>query len=238
MKCVVPLAGPDLWTEELGWRPLIAFDGEPLLRKALNGRPWQKELQSSDYIFVLREVAGVEHLSSFLKAEWPGSNLVLISECTKGAMFSALAAMSLVPEDESVIVDLADILFEEMDGALPSLLEECEENEMVVPIFESSDPAYSYLEILDSRVVGSREKQVISSHASAGVYAFKDISVYLQAAAWCIRHANEGLTVRGNHFVCPMVNAVYATQGRIIAPCVMNAIPVSKAFHGNGGADI
>ena len=38
-------------------------------------------------------------------------------------------------------------------------------------------------------------------------------------------------TVRGLHFVCPMVNGVVAGGLRVAAPAVADANPVSKMFH-------
>ncbi len=208
MKCVVPLAGPDLWTETFGFRPLVPVEGRPLLQVALDQRAWRGRLESRDYIFVVREVEGLEQLEQALRALWPECRIVRLSHLTGGALYSALAAMSLVAPDEPVIVDLADILFTEGPED-PEHLFKAQDWGAIVPVFQSTEPCYSYLEIEDGRVLRAREKQVISDHASAGVYMFASPQLYLTAAVHSLQQRDE-LSYRNLLFICPMVNGVIA----------------------------
>ncbi|MCA8906840.1 MAG: hypothetical protein KDA64_02930 [Rhodospirillaceae bacterium] len=230
MKCIVPLAGPDLKTEAYGFRPLLTVDGRTLLDAALDDRPWRGDLAGSDYIFVLRDVPGLAELTDVLDARWPGHRRVVLSAVTGGAMLSALAGLVLADAAAPVVVDLADILFSRMDGDLAGMFAGDPGLGAAVPVFQADDACYSYLEMRDGWAVRSVEKQVISTHASAGVYVFRTPATYLAAAAWCLEHA-DAVTVRGLHFVCPMVNGVVAGGLRVAAPAVADANPVSKMFH-------
>ncbi len=78
--------------------------------------------------------------------------------------------------------------------------------------------------------VEAREKQVISDHASAGVYMFRDVEVFLEAASHSIRH-RDMLAYRDSLFICPMVNGVVAAGLKVVAPAVSDCRSVGKLFH-------
>ena len=162
MKCIVPLAGPDLIHPVHGLRPLLDYHGQPLLAAALESRPWRAALQSSDFIFVVRAVEPLEVLTAYLAATWPGSRIIVLSDLTEGAMLTVMAGLALAADDEPLIVDLADILFE-ADLSPTALL--VGKVGCVVPCFASSDDCYSYLRSEDGRVVEAAEKRVISDAA-------------------------------------------------------------------------
>lgn len=229
MKCIVPLAGPDLWTEKHGFRPLFGLDGMPLIEATLNARAWAGKLAPEDYVFVIREVPRLSELDSYLRATWPGCRIVTLSDLTGGALFSVLAAMALVKPDEPLIVDLADILFE-TGPTDPEALFARECLGAVVPVFTSSEDCYSYLAIVNGLATCAREKQVISNSASGGVYIFRDVQVFLRAAAHNIDH-RQAMSVRSILFICPMINGVIAEGLTVLAPHVDDCRPVGKIFH-------
>lgn len=226
MKCIVPLAGPDLWTEKYGLRPLFEYKGDPLIKSALMSRSWASEFGSQDYVFVIRDIAQAPILVSALRSIWPDCGIVSLSHLTAGGMMSALAGISLLNSTDPVVVDLADILiFDQL-----SAFNFSDETGAIVPVFDSEDPVYSYLEELDGHVVRAAEKRVISNNASAGVYVFSKPSVFISSAAYCLQNASD-VTYRGNFFVCPMVNGVLAAGQTVLAPRVHDVVPVGKLFH-------
>lgn len=228
MKCIVPLAGPDLYTPSSGFRPLFDVNGAPLISVALQGRAWKGALRPQDYIFVLRQVPELDVLSDYLSRTWPGCRIVILSDLTGGALFSVLAAMALVAPDEPLIVDLADILFSEGPEDPAALFsEDCG---AIVPVFTSNESCYSYLKTEGGKVIEAREKVVISDKASAGVYIFRNIQVFLTAAVHSIDH-RETLNYRGVLFICPMINGVIAGGHSVVAPHIFEYHPVGKIFH-------
>ncbi len=229
MKCVVPLAGPDLVHPVHEFRPWVPLGGLPLLERALGSRPWKGQLASSDHVFVLRETPQIERLEAWLRERWPGSRQVRLSHLTEGALYSALAGVAgLSGDDEPIVVDLADILFEDGPQDLEALFDG--ETGMVVPCFDSDEPCFSYLRSEDGRVVEAAEKRVISRAASAGVYVFRDRPTFLKAAAHSIAN-RETLAYRGVLFVCPMANGVIADGFDVLAPMLSAVDPIGKAFH-------
>ena len=226
MKCIVPIAGPDLWTHEFGLRPLYKIQGEEVLKAALKRRSWSGELSNSDYIFVVRDIPQVRELYCYLEKEWPGCRIVTLPCLTDGAMLSTLAGMALVGQDEPIIVDLADILFSDHID-LTSFYASVG---MIVPVFRSNNPIYSYLEINNDHVIRAKEKSVISSNASAGVYVFRDRKVFLAAALHSL--SNAKLVTHNNiFFICPMVNGVLSNGFTVKAPVLTNVSPLGELFH-------
>jgi len=228
--CVVPLAGPDFYRPEYGIRPLIDVDGRPLLRAMLESRPWVNELTQDRYVFVLREERGFEEFKQWLKDWMPQSRSVVLSHLTPGALLSAMVGVgSIPPGDEPLIVDLADIGFSatwspsRMFGEDPGLA-------AIAPYFESTDPCYSYLKIVDGLVKATREKEVISNHASAGVYLFRDQQTFLQAAEFGVS-ARMPRPANGGYFLCPALNGLIEIERKVVAVEVFEVDPVSKRLH-------
>ncbi len=229
MKCIVPLAGPDLEHVEHRFRPLVPHNGRPLLDVALNGRAWRGKLTGADYVFVVREVDGIAELIAWLGEAWPGCRIVRLPALTGGALYSVLAGVAAYEGDaEVLIVDLADIIFG--DGPVDPEQMFDPGVGMIVPCFTSDEPCYSYLRTEMGQVVEAAEKRVISDAASAGVYMFRDRAVFLEAAAHSIRH-RERLAHKGALFICPMANGVIDAGLRVLAPHLAAVAPAGKAFH-------
>jgi hypothetical protein len=223
----VPLAGPDVYTAERGFRPLLSFDGMPLIQRALESRPWAGQLGPQDYVFVTRSDMGDGQLDEFLATRWPGSGNVKLPFSTDGAMLSGLTAVALCPDDTPLIIDLADILF---NCEALKRIELASDTGIVIPIFQSREPVYSYLEEEQGRVVRAAEKRVISDKASAGVYVFRNRELYLSAAAHSIRDRSS-VQYNALYFVCPMANGVIESGYEVVAVPVDDVVPVSKLFH-------
>jgi hypothetical protein len=230
MKCVVPLAGPDLVHSEHRFRAWVPYDGIPVLQAALEMRAWRRELKGSDYIFVVRTVPGVEQLETWLSERWNGCKVVRLSHLTGGALFSSLAGVAMLEAGSGpIVVDLADILFRSGPADLSSLFSR-QGLGAVVPCFSSTEPCYSYLRMENGAVVEAAEKRVISEHASAGVYMFQGFQTFLRAAAHSVTNF-EKLSYKGSLFVCPMVNGVLADGLSVEAPLLSDVTPFGKIFH-------
>jgi hypothetical protein len=227
LKCIVPLAGPDLIDARYGPRPLFPVNGRPLIATALEGRLWAARLAPSDYVFVLRQIDGLPPIVAFLEETWPGAAIIVLPRLTGGAMLTALCGVALTAVPKMpLVVDLADILF---DGG-PDLNSWRKGLGGIVPCFHSSDPHYSYLRTEGGKVVEAAEKQVISDNASAGVYFFRDAATYLTAASHSLADPS-GQRQLDALFVCPLMNGVLA-QGLDVDICDVAAVmPIGKLFH-------
>ena len=230
MLCIVPLAGPDFHDPAYGVKPFTRVGGETLIEATLGRRSWLRNgmLQTADIVFVLRDIPQAADAGARLAQIFPGARFVFLSDGTGGALLSALAGASLARDEGPVIVDLADLAFDmdyEMSGRLA-----VPKADGFIPWFHSADPAYSYLRFEGDRIVETAEKQVISRHASAGVYAFASLSRFLRAAAGCLSNP-AAYRVKGALFLCPAYNVLIAEGCHIEGGEVGNVQAHSKQFH-------
>jgi len=209
MKCIVPLAGPDIYTEKYGLKPSYLVDNEPLLPKIINSRNWfGNRLMEEDIIFLIRDMEQLDELKNFLTSHFPKSKKVILPGFTKGALLTALSGVSLITDFlEPIVVDLVDIFFKSNIDPINYFNNDVK-TVGLIPYFKSNNPGYSYLDLDNNGLlIRSREKQVISDNASAGVYFFRNISVFLSAVIYSINNEKE-ISYKDNLFLCPSFNGV------------------------------
>ncbi len=134
-----------------------------------------------DLVFIVRD-ADVKEFSidSFLKQRFgPQINIVIISEATRGAVETCMAAKKFIRPDSPLIVHCSDVFFE------PKFLAadfKCASDGYILT-FKSNSSNYSYSKLDEFGFVSKvAEKKVISEHASAGLYWFKKGEDFIRAA--------------------------------------------------------
>ncbi|SDF43762.1 hypothetical protein [Sporomusa acidovorans] len=231
ISCIVPLAGPDFNTEKHGIKPLVPIDGEPLIKKVLKSRTWYNSLLGEEAItFVLRDTEGTEKVISYLQEEFSGCHFVKLSGLSKGALLSALAGAALLNNyDQPVVVDLVDIIFQSELNPVEIFAN----NPFIggiIPYFKSNNPQYSYLEMSGQWVKQTAEKKVISNAVSAGVYFFRDLPLFLEAAADSIRF-DKLYSYNNTMFLCPAMNGIIRRNKLVKAVPVQDVVELSLLFH-------
>ena len=225
MRVVVPLAGPDFILDCGKLKAEVPYDGVPFLRRALSSRRWANSVK--DYSFILIDKPETRAFATYALADWyPGSSVTFISRHTRGAALSALAGMATTRcVDEPVIVDLADILYTSTID--PTSIFKIDTNCGGIALtFTSDNPAYSYLRLDNSDYFeNAAEKQVISNHASAGTYIFRDMATYLRALAHSLDN-QKSQTFNDLFFVCPLFNGVKDQGKRVILEPVADVIDI------------
>lgn len=209
LTVVVPLAGPDFERADGTVKAELLVDGKSLLAATLETRPWWGD--EIALIFVLKdsEISRGFAANTLLR-NYPHARIVWLSHLTGGAAFSAAAGLALATADAPIVVDLCDIIFD-TDVDPVGLMAADDRLGGLAMTFTATNPQYSYLRLgPDSRVVEAREKVVISSHASAGVYIFRDAATFFEAIAHSVRH-RDSLSWKGILYVCPMFNGVLAS---------------------------
>lgn len=221
MRVIVPLAGPDFVRQDGKLKAEILIDGQPLLRRALQSRPWTKQVSFEDYAFVFIDRAETRSFAAGPLSEWyPGASVTFLSHSTRGAALTALAGMaSSIDIIEPIIVDLADILYvSNLDPA--AMFKENPNCGGIALTFPSNDPAYSYLRLdAQGTIVEAAEKRVISNNASAGTYVFRDLPTYLRALAFTLEN-EASQAYRNVFFVCPLFNGVLDQRKTVLMESV------------------
>lgn len=230
MKIVVPLAGPDFERDDGGVKATIDVDGEPLLRRVLEGRPWWNGTRAGaagDLIFVLQDTPTSGGFArDCLKTWYPGCTVVLLSRFTRGAALSALAGLATIQDvDDIICVDLVDIDYRSTLDPLASFAAHPQASALALT-FPSDNPVYSYLRTDDTgRVVEAAEKRVISRNASAGTYFFRNAATYIMALAHSLENADL-VTHHGLFFVCPLFNGVISNGGAVMLEPVDDVLDI------------
>lgn len=231
---IIPLAGPDFFSEQYGIRPLYRLDdGRCLIDAVLFNRPWvQSALKGNgSLIFVLKKFTmHTDFMIKYLSQRYPGSQAIVMDEFSMGAPFSAIAALSQIKDVySSVVVDLADIFFATtMD--VDRYFKAHKNVAALVPYFGSSSEKFSYLRLAGDTVLETKEKCVISSHASAGVYCFRSAIEFLRAFIFCLTDP-EACKVNNNYFVCPTLNGLIKNGEIVKAFEVDSPNPIGALFH-------
>lgn len=230
MFCIVPLAGPDFYSEKFGIRPLMPYKNMPLIEYVLKSRPWMgTELDTKNIIFILRKTDKTPQAEQALQDLFPGSQQVLLSKTTNGALLSALAGIPLIPDSNTpVIVDLADIAYK-TSISVGRIFDDPYQWAGAIPYFESDNANYSYLEMRGEEVIRTREKEVISRHASAGTYFFRNSATYLDAVRMAVQHPDQ-FSTNNSFFVCPVYNALIRQNKPIAGVPVCEIEEISLLF--------
>ncbi|MGN7997992.1 hypothetical protein [Sphingomonas sp. 22176] len=223
MRVIVPLAGPDFEIGANQTRADRIVEGQPLLRRALESRSWWRAgtVGAADMVFVLRDTHVSRAFAEQRLATWyPGAQHIFLGAYTSGAVLTTLCGVALADAGAPICVDLADILF---DGDVDPVAAFADPRMGgLLLTFPSSNAAYSYAELdAQGNVLRTAEKKVISSHASAGVYFFRDAPTLLRAIAHSLSH-RDALAYNGLLFVCPLYNGVLAEGSAVKVAAVQN----------------
>lgn len=222
IKVLLPIAGHSDVSEKMGYpypSPLIELRGRPMIERVVeNLREISDDCQ---FIFILREEDCRRfHLDSTVKLLAPQTSVVTrLKGETKGALCSALMAISYINDDDHLFISNSDQLFE--PGVLSRFAQEMKSSNADAgsPVFDAIHPRWSYMRIEDGRVVQVAEKDPISRDAVAGLYYFKSGKIFIDAAKRAILNGRE---TEGRYFLSAAINELILDNKKIIGSLVPN----------------
>jgi NDP-sugar pyrophosphorylase family protein len=232
INIVLPIAGRGQRFRDAGFdvpKPLIPVHGVPMIDLVIaNVRPVRP------YRFVI--VALDEHLRTrelraTLDRAAPGATVVPVSQTTEGAACTVLLARDIIDSDEPLMLANSD---QWVDIDINAYLEAGDRRDLdgLIMTMWADHPKWSYAGV-DERGLVTRvvEKQVVSPHATVGIYNFKRGRDFVRAADAMIR---KDLRVNGEFYVAPVYNELIA-EGQRIAPFGIGR--VGEGMHGLGTPD-
>lgn len=122
---------------------------------------------------------------------------------TKGALISALIAIRDCDLDIPIFITPGDALISKKhyDEFCIQSLQSKQDISLIV--FDSQNDKYSYVRMLDEKLVEVCEKKVISSKATAGIFYFKSGRLFIECAEWAIMN---NIQTNSLFFLAPALN--------------------------------
>ena len=212
MQILIPMSGAGKRFAEVGYdkpKPLIEFFGKPMVEHVLENLGLHNE-----FILCVQRAHYDADPALFvrLRAQAADLKLVFVEQLTQGAAETCLLAREHIKLDEPLFIANCDQMmvwdqdhFEEWFAA--ERLDGC------MLTFFKDTTAYSYVEVDHNGIaVRTAEKQVISTHATTGIYVWARGSDFIWAAEKMIA---DNVRVNNEFYVCPVYNWNIARGDRI-----------------------
>lgn len=180
---VMPMGGSGSRFYKRGYmlpKPLIEINGKPFLywsTQSIN-----KFIEIHDVTFVvLKEHIENNGIDKVIKQYYPEARIIMISEVFSGPVLTCLEGIEGFDDDAPVIFNDCDHMFK--CGAFNDLMNKGKMKEDgILLTFEACGPQFSYVRYHDGKVIGTVEKEVVSSHAICGSYVFRNAGIFKSAA--------------------------------------------------------
>lgn len=168
------------------YKPLILIDNRSIIEWSMSCIDYE----GCNLIFVVRGEHIAEYaIDSFLKQKFPGAQIVIVPELTRGAAETCLAAKHLVDLNSPLFIHCSDVWWEPTIRLkdFQCLYDGC------ILTFKSNSSNYSYSKINEDGLVSEvAEKKVISNNASVGLYHFNRAEDFFNAAQSSVDNYSVG----------------------------------------------
>lgn len=212
LNVLIPMAGAGQRFVDAGYqvpKPLINVGGIPMIRRVVANI----NIPNAHYIFLVRD----DHLYQYptmIKCLTSSTDckvtILTVDKVTKGAACTALLAKDFINNDFPLLIANCDQIqdwfsLDFLNFVANSPMDGC------IVTFDSTSENNSYVQLDDTgNVIKAREKEVISTHATTGMYYWSKGSSYVTAAE---RMINKDIRTNNEFYICPVYNEnVYAGQ--------------------------
>jgi dTDP-glucose pyrophosphorylase len=191
-------------------KPLIEVHGVPMIRLVVeNVRP----ALAHRFIFICQNA----HIDSYglrekLEAWAPGCVVIGLDGVTEGAACTVLTAREFIDSDEPMMIANSD---QYVDIAITPYVEAMGARGLdgLIMTMQANDPKWSFAGLDDNNLVTRVvEKEVISTHATVGIYNFRSGHDFVVAAD---RMIAKNLRVNNEFYVAPVYNEMIAEGARV-----------------------
>jgi dTDP-glucose pyrophosphorylase len=186
-------------------KPLIRIFDKPMIQHVVESLAIE-----GHYIFLVQKDHRVKyHLDDVLDAIAPGCAIIEVDGPTEGAASTSLIAKNLINNDTPLVIANSDQI---INWNSSGFLEVLTASDGVTAVFESTDPKWSYVQVLNGRVIRVAEKQVISNEANVGIYGWAKGSDYVTYAEQMV---TRGIRTNGEFYIAPIYNEAIA-DGKLV----------------------
>ncbi|MDE1154580.1 MAG: NTP transferase domain-containing protein [Acidobacteriaceae bacterium] len=160
---------------ELGGKPFFWWAVESIRRSAPGGA-----LEQISFV-VLEEHIERFHIDQTILGFYPEAKVIAIPEVTAGSAETAAIGLRVIDNSAPVAINDCDHAF--LTGPLEETIHALTHGNASAALmtFQSSNPGFSYVRFDENgKIIGTVEKQVVSTYAIAGCYLFRSAALYLQ----------------------------------------------------------
>lgn len=211
LNVLVPMAGAGSRFAQQGYtfpKPLIEVNGKPMIQVVVENLNIE-----AHYTFIVQQ----EHYEKYnlkymLNLIAPGCDIVQVNGITEGAACSTLLAKDYIDNDSPLLIANSDQYIEWNSNECMYAFS-ADSIDGGILTFESSHPKWSYVKLgSDGFANEVAEKQVISNHATVGVYYWKKGSDYIKYVNQMIQ---KNIRVNNEFYVCPVFNEAIQDNKKI-----------------------
>lgn len=211
INVVIPMAGRGSRFAEKGYsfpKPLIEVNGKPMIQLVVENLNI-----NGNYIFIVQKEHYEKYcLNYLLNLIAPNCRIICVDGITDGAACTVLLAKEYINNDMPILIANSDQFLEwNSSEFLYSMMSEG--IDCGISTFESMHPKWSYAKLDDNGYVTEvREKEVISKHATTGIYYWKFGSDFVKYAEQMI---SKNIRVKNEFYVVPVFNEAIADNKKI-----------------------
>lgn len=205
LNIVVPMAGAGSRFKQEGYtdpKPLIPVHGVPMIKVVIDNLTPNQEHR---FIFICQKEHAFKYdLENKLNIWAPHCEIVLLNSLTEGAACTVLTAKHLFNNNDPLMIANSDQYINiDIDRYLEAH-SSSDRLDGLIMTMPADDPKWSFVELdHDERVIRVVEKEVISNHATVGIYNFTKGSDFIDAAESMIE---KNLRTNNEFYVAPAYN--------------------------------
>jgi len=213
LNIVIPMAGAGSRFAKAGYtlpKPLIPVHGVEMVKVVIDNLTPK---EAHRFIFICQN----SHIEEFglnekLKSWAKGAIVIGIDGLSEGAACTVLSAKQYINNDDHLMIANSD---QYIDADINEYLAQIEQQNLdgLIMTMTANDPKWSYAGLDANGFVNNVvEKQVISEHATVGIYNFARGKDFVEAAETMIA---ENARVNGEFYVAPAYNRMIAEGSKI-----------------------
>lgn len=184
LQILIPIAGPNTFFDKSEYiypKPLVEINGTIMIQHVIENL--MHNFPGANLIFVLKqEDCAAYHLDNVINVLTNGkARVIKLSGEAKGAVCSCLMAIELISKEDQLIICNGDqIILNGYREGYNYLTKGAFDAGVLT--FKAVHPKWSYIREENGKVIETAEKNPISNMAIAGVYYYKNASLFIDAA--------------------------------------------------------